>query len=147
MKKAADLKKRPAPASDLEVLEKRQALDGEMEAAARELPQDAPWKGLESDIERAREAATAGAKLREGATRLAEGADQLIAVRETLRKLVSEGQDLIAAGMPIAEAGRRLAEEMQGFKQALGDYVREAAAEARMVVDLDRKSTRLHSSH
>src|SRR3546814_20485436 len=38
--------------------------------------------------------------------------------------------------MPIAEAGRRLAEEMQGFKQALGDYVREAAAEARMVVDL-----------
>src|SRR3546814_14872550 len=25
---------------------------------------------------------------------------------------------------------------MQGFKQALGDYVREAAAEARMVVDL-----------
>src|SRR3546814_365654 len=107
-----------------------------MEAAARDLPQDAPWKGLESDIERAREAATAGAKLREGATRLAEGADQLIAVRETLRKLVSEGQDLIAAGMPIAEAGRRLAEEMQGFKQALGDYVREAAAEARMVVDL-----------
>src|SRR3546814_20633975 len=38
--------------------------------------------------------------------------------------------------MPIAEAGRRLAEEMQGFKQALGDYVREAAAEARAVVDL-----------
>src|SRR3546814_1848486 len=99
--------------------------------------------------------------MRECATRLAEGADQLIAVRETLRKLVSESQDLIAAGMPIAEAGRRLAEEMQGFKQALGDYVREAAAEARMVVDLgalkeeapgvlelqDRKSTRLNSSH
>src|SRR3546814_15105375 len=95
-----------------------------MGAAARELPQDAPWKGLESDIERAREAATAGAKLREGATRLAEGADQLIAVRETLRKLVSEGQDLIAAGMPTAEAGRRLPEGIQGFKPALGDSLR-----------------------
>src|SRR3546814_12553899 len=114
MKKDADLKKRPAPASDLEVLEKLQALNGEMEPAARDLPQDAPWKGLESDIQRAREAATAGPKLREGATRLAEGADQLLAVRETLRQLVSEGQALIAAGMPLAEAGRRSAEGRRG---------------------------------
>lgn len=136
MKKAAGLKRRPIAASDLDTLEKLQTLKGEMEAAARDLPQDTPWKGLESDVDRAREAATAGAKLREGATRLAEGADQLIAVRETLRKLVSEGQDLIAAGMPIAEAGRRLAEEMQAFKQAFDDYAREAAAEARAVVDL-----------
>ncbi|MEO3430161.1 DUF3320 domain-containing protein [Pelagibius sp. CAU 1746] len=136
MKKAAALKKRPAPAGDLDVLEKLQAIRAEMEATVRDLPADAPWKGLESDIERAREAAVAGAKLREGATRLAEGADQLIAVRETLRKLVSEGQDLIDAGMPIAEAGRRLAEEMQAFKQALGDYVAEAAAEARSVTEL-----------
>src|SRR3546814_11033197 len=75
-----------------------------MEAAARDLPKDAPWKGLESDIERAREATTAGAKMREGATRLAEGADQLIALRGTLPKLVTQGQDLIDDGMPIAEA-------------------------------------------
>src|SRR3546814_18554454 len=133
MKKAADLKKRPAPASDLEVLEKLQALNGEMEAAARDLPQDAPWKGLESDIERAREAATAGAKLREGATRLAEGAAQLTALRETLRTPVSEGQDPIAADLPIAEAGRRLAEAMEGFKQALREYLHEAERAARRV--------------
>ena len=136
MKKAAGLTKRPSPAIDLEVLDSLQAVVAEMDAAAKELPQDAPWKGLETDVERAREAATAGSKLREGATRLSGGADELIAVRETLHKLVTQGQDLIDAGMPIAEAGRKLAEEMQTFKQALAVYLRESAGEARTVTDL-----------
>ncbi len=117
-----DKREAPTPENDLDALRQMADRRAAMERQMAEAPANAPWRGLDTDLDQTRAALDAGAKLREAAIRLAGFGRDLAETRATLARRLGEGRDLLEPGMPLPEAGDRLLAAEAAFDAALARF-------------------------
>lgn len=135
-RKACNLTAAPDMAKDLPVLE---GLLKELEVIGKttsELPNNAPWNDLKTDIEKAEEALRAARSIREGLVMLATDANDLVAWRTALKSILVDGQELIQSGMPAAEAAKAFKQSIAHFQSSCDRFI-EKAGRAESEVDTD----------
>ena len=109
------------PDTDLPTLKKLQRTAERMDKASEQLPTDAPWQGLSTDIGKVRTAAEAAKRLRRSMITLAGFNTDIADLRPIFRKRFVEGREMLEPGMPISEAG-------QSFLSSLSEFTRCANA-------------------
>jgi hypothetical protein len=118
------------PERDLEGLRDLAALRAELAALERSLPERAPWRGLDTDIE-ANGAALGTAKaLREAVVRFASHGRELVETRATMTRALCDGRDLLEPGLAAATAARELVAAEAGLRRALADFAASATVDA-----------------
>lgn len=116
--KQAGLAKRPDLARDLPVLEAMQANLAHLDKAGADLPAGFDWKGLDQDIDAAREKLDAGRSVNAAMLALSSSAEDLAAVREALRLRLVEGRELLSPGAPLRRCGEAQLTAYDRFTEA-----------------------------
>lgn len=143
LRKAFSLSSRPKPEQDLPILKKLKCSRQQMDSSASVLPDSAPWRGLETNIEKINESLQGAKRLREGMARLTSDVRELPVLRAAVRRLCVEERELLQPGMPLAEAALRLVKDMEAFELALQVFEQEAQGKTRLtenILDLQSRA-------
>jgi very-short-patch-repair endonuclease len=123
------LSARPEPVQDLPLLIKLKSACQQMNSAASELPADAPWRGLETDMDKAK-------TLREGMARFTADVRDLPDLHAAIKRLYVDGQELLQPGMPLADTATAFIGAMQAFEDAFNHFIQEAQFKGPAIEDL-----------
>ena len=126
LRKRLSLLCRPKPAQDLPLLVKLKSTRQQMELAASALPEGAPWRDLETDMEKANESLSGAKMLRAGMVRLTADARELPELHAAIKRLYIDGRELLQPGMPLADAAAAFIRDMQTFQEAFKSFTQEA---------------------
>ncbi len=119
----------PDVEKDLPILNKLQGYREKMQEVGDDLPSNAPWKDLRTDISKAHESLNAAKSIRKAMVQIIDNMDDLPELRRSLQNTLIEGRERLQEGMPIPSSGDDLSDKMADFEQAYADFIAGAGAE------------------
>ncbi len=135
-RKRLALSARPKPVQDLPLLMKLKSARQQMDRATFELPAETPWRGLETDMDKASESLAVAKTLRAGMARFTTDVQDVPDLHAAIKRLYVDGQELLQPGMPLAAAAETFLEAIQAFEDAFADFIREAQFKDHAIEDL-----------
>ncbi|NCO04303.1 MAG: DUF3320 domain-containing protein [Alphaproteobacteria bacterium] len=125
VRKSFGLFANPDVEKDLIIIKKLQECRLNMQKITSELPPNAPWKELQTNIEKVSESFLAAKAPRKAMAQLIENVDELSELRQKVQKTFIEGRELLQDGMPISSAATNLQDKFFSFMALYNEYVLE----------------------